>query len=176
LPGSLGRWAGGVASLGGEAGLAEAGFVHRAEDGAHLAVAGSPIGVEDQAAVGGGVGRGAQGRHQALVRQPHPVEAEGAVGWGGGRSFRGWAVFARRAGWSVTGSATAGSCASIGVTTMKMIRSTRQTSTRGVTLISLRTAATACGRRAFGRTGSSLLSVYWIGPAGAAASSLSTGS
>ena len=45
-------------------------------------------------------------------------------------------------GWLVSGSATSIPFCSIGVTTMKMMSSTRQTSTSGVTLISLRTPLT----------------------------------
>src|SRR6187401_2059784 len=44
-----------------------------------------------------------------------------------------------RSGSVVSGRVTSTPCCSIGVTTMKMISRTRQTSTRGVTLISLRT-------------------------------------
>src|ERR1700742_3522639 len=45
-------------------------------------------------------------------------------------------------GFAVSGSDTLMPFWSIGVTTMKMIRSTKQTSTRGVTLMSLRTSLT----------------------------------
>src|SRR3954466_9339395 len=48
-------------------------------------------------------------------------------------------------GCEVSGRVTATPFCNIGVTTMKMISSTRQTSTRGVTLMSLRTSLTSVG-------------------------------
>ena len=128
--------------LGDQTDAAEAGLVDELHQAAHVLVLQAPVGLDHHVLVRGrGVDLGQRGL-QVLLRHPVLVDEDRAVRLIAIVSCFGVLGHLRR-GWPSPAESTSTPFCSIGVTTMKMISSTRQTSTRGVTLMSLRTSRTS---------------------------------